>query len=204
MRGDYKSGRVKDPTAKISSNHEKIVRKYVKEFMDKAVRKRDERQKMKASQSGAVSDTKTGTPGTPAKEGGSECTSDSVAAIADDPVLSDSASELKRKRQEEGRFGSPKRTRTGSEVPQPTPPPPPPPPPVSNENEDSINTPVDNALATSFAEVADRGPIGNKTAFQTDGHGSPMQLATPPTNGSSDQSQTLVNGSNTPRPQQQR
>ncbi|USP80453.1 uncharacterized protein yc1106_07727 [Curvularia clavata] len=206
VRGDYKSGRVKDPTAKISSNHEKTVRKYVKEFMDKAVRKRDERQKMKASQSGTASDTKNGTPATPqdaVKEEGSESTSDIVATMADDPALSDSASELKRKREEEGRFGSPKRTRTGSEVLQPTPPPPPPPPPASTENENPGLTPMDNALAPSSTEVVDRGPIGDKTAFQIDSHGSPMQLATPPTNGSGDRNQALVNGSTASPSQQQ-
>jgi hypothetical protein len=180
VRGDYKSGRVKDPTAKISSNHEKTVRKYVKEFMDKAVRKKDERQKMKTAQGGIVCGTL-----------------DSTAATVDDASLSDSASELKRKREEEGRFGSPKRTRTGSEVPQPAPPPPPP-PPASTNNEEPRLTPMNEASTTSFSDAADRGPNEGKATLQLDGYGSPMQLATPPTNGFGNQEQALINGSSDP------
>jgi len=200
VRGDYKSGRVKDPTAKISSNHEKTVKKYVSEFMDKAVKKKEERQKLKASQGGGKSDTKEGTPGTPqdAPKGGEDGWTDSMAATADDASPTDSTSDLKRKRAEEGRSGSPKRTRTGSEVPQPAPPPPPP-PPASTENGESSLTPMDDASTISFPEVGDRGNTGGKTAFQLDGYGSPMQLATPPTNGSGDHRQRPLNGGNNTR-----
>lgn len=178
MRGDYKSGRVKDPTAKISSNHEKTVRKYVKEFMEKAVKKKDERQKIKTPQNDTIRGT-----------------SDSLAATVDEASLSDSASELKRKREEEGRFGSPKRTRTSSETPQPAPPPPPP-PLESIEDAESSLTPMDETPTTSFPGAADSLPNGVKTTLQLGDYGSPMQLATPPTNGFVDQKQPLVNGSN--------
>ena len=200
VRGDYKSGRVKDPTAKISSNHEKTVKKYVSEFMDKAVKKKEERQKLKASQGGGKSDTKEGTPDTPqdAPKGGEDGWTDGMAATADDASPTDSTSDLKRKRAEEGRSGSPKRTRTGSEVPQPAPPPPPP-PPASTENGESSLTPMDDASTISFPEVGDRGNTGGKTAFQLDGYGSPMQLATPPTNGSGDHRQRPLNGGNNTR-----
>ncbi|KAJ5055900.1 histone-lysine N-methyltransferase [Bipolaris maydis] len=178
VRGDYKSGRVKDPTAKISSNHEKTVRKYVKEFMEKAVKKKDERQKIKTPQNDTIRGT-----------------SHNLAATVDEASLSDSASELKRKREEEGRFGSPKRTRTSSETPQPAPPPPPP-PLESTEDAESSLTPMDETPTASFPDAADSLPNGVKATLQLGDCGSPMQLATPPTNSFIDQKQPLVNSSN--------
>ena len=56
MRGDYKSGRVKDPTAKISSKHEKTIKTFVKDYMDKAVKKKLEREQAKASKGGRSQD----------------------------------------------------------------------------------------------------------------------------------------------------
>jgi histone-lysine N-methyltransferase SETD2 len=176
VRGDYKSGRVKDPTAKISSNHENTIKKFVKDFMDKAVRKKEDRQKLKAAQSGIKSDLPYESPSTPQGPTGD----------ADEASPTDSTSDLKRKRDEEALAGSPKRTRTSSENQQ-SGPPPPPPPPATTEVEETTLTPMDDASTMSFSDAADRGALGNKASFQLDGYGSPMQLATPPTNGSGDQ-----------------
>jgi histone-lysine N-methyltransferase SETD2 len=191
VRGDYKSGRVKDPTARISSNHEKTVRDEVKRFMDKAVKKKQERQKMKAAQSGVKSDLTSESPSTPSGPAGD----------ADEASPSDSTSDLKRKRDGEAQSGSPKRTRTTSESQQSAPPPPPPPPATTDVEETSL-TPMDDTSAMSFPDSAERVSTGSKMAFQLDGYGSPMQLATPPTNGSNgsgDQQQThhSVNGERT-------
>ena len=135
MRGDYKSGRVKDPTARISSNHEKTVRDEVKRFMDKAVKKKQERQKMKAAQSGVKLDLTSESPSTPSGPAGD----------ADEASPSDSTSDLKRKRDGEAQSGSPKRTRTTSENQQSAPPPPPPPPATTDVEETSL-TPMDLSL----------------------------------------------------------
>jgi histone-lysine N-methyltransferase SETD2 len=188
VRGDYKSGRVKDPTARISSNHEKTVKEEVKRFMDKAVKKKQERQKLKAAQGGVKSDLTNESPGTP----------QGPAGDANDASPADSTSDLKRKREEEGLSDSPKRTRTSSENQQSAPPPPPPPPATTDLEETSL-TPMDDASTMSSFDFVERGNTGAKATLQLDGYGSPMQLATPPTNGSGDQrTQKSVNGSRPP------
>ena len=47
VNSDYKNNRVQDPT-KLSEKHQKQVKKYVKDFFDRAVEKNRERQKRKA------------------------------------------------------------------------------------------------------------------------------------------------------------
>ncbi|KAI4910389.1 hypothetical protein J4E90_007824 [Alternaria incomplexa] len=182
VRGDYKSGRVKDPTAKISSNHENTIKKYVKDFMDKAVKKKEERQRLKAAQGGSKSDLTNESPSTPQAPSGD----------ANDASPTDSTSDLKRKRDEETQSGSPKRTRTSSEN-QESAPPPPPPPPATTDVEETL-TPMDETSTLSFPDATERSTLGNKPSLQLDGYGSPMQLATPPTNGSGDQRSRPVNG----------
>jgi histone-lysine N-methyltransferase SETD2 len=177
VRGDYKSGRVKDPTAKISSNHEKTVKKYVKEYMDKAVKKKEEREKQKVAHGGGSKDDSPGTPLGEPKDGDVEWTNNDIMDAS--PV--DSAPDHKRKRGEELGLDSPKRTRTASEDVHSAPPPPPP-PPASTEVEDF--TPMDDAFPLSFPEATEGEILKGKAAMQLDGYGSPMQLATPPTNGS--------------------
>lgn len=179
VRGDYKSGRVKDPTAKISSNHEKTIKKYVKEYMDKAVKKKEEREKQKSTPNGAQSSSKDenspGTPNPAPKDEDVEWTNDMLDAS---PV--DSTSDHKRKREEDAALASPKRTRTHSEDVRSAPPPPP--PPATSEREEQI------LLESADAELLSRGKAG-----RLDGNASPMQLATPPTNGSGSGSRP-VNG----------
>lgn len=197
MRGDYKSGRVKDPTAKLSSRHEKTVKNYVKEFMDKAVKKKEERDKQKVARNADGLDTSAA--GVEEKSGIEEVEwDDDMMDIQDDMAAShdaspaDSSSELKRKREGHEEPGSPKKSRTGTDELQPAPPPPPPPPPA----EDLIN--VDEEYDSPIPEVGfgnnnDGIAVNGKRVLQENDH-SPMQLATPSTNGSNQPGRSTEQG----------
>lgn len=134
VRGDYKSGRVKDPTAKLSSRHEKTVKNYVKEFLDKAVKKKEERDRQKAAR---VNGTKEVSPTTVTQDTpDAEMSDDDMDAkmemgASNEASPADSSTELKRKHDGDEDPSSPKKSRTGSGELQP-PPPPPPPPPAEN------------------------------------------------------------------------
>lgn len=173
VRGDYKSGRVKDPAAKISSKHEKTVKTYVKDFMDKAVKKKEEREKARAARGEAAHDDKGATPDTP------QVDIDDTPGPAISP--NDSSSELKRKRGDE-EDNSPRniRSRTG-EPPAPPPPPPPPAGDMPMDIEEFDLTPMDDGSMVSFTEGT---PSSGKLPLRAGDQPSPMQLATPPTNGS--------------------
>ncbi|KAL5121403.1 histone methyltransferase set2 [Pleosporales sp. CAS-2024a] len=199
VRGDYKSGRVKDPTAKLSSRHEKTVKNYVKEFMDKAVKKKEERDKQKAS--GLPGDT-AASPTAEIHKGDLERVEwdDDMMDIHKDITASNDASpteslaELKRKREGEAEDpGSPKKTRTSTDELATAPPPPPPPPP-----EDFVELDARNQASAARAglEKDRQFSINGRVGLQENGH-SPMQLATPSTNGShqTDQKSELGNGS---------
>jgi hypothetical protein len=134
VRGDYKSGRVKDPTAKLSSKHEKTVKNYVKEFMDKAVKKKEERDRQKAAR---IADGKAESPAAPVAESPVipdieevEWDDDMMDLQNDDDESPAESSELKRKREGDEDPSSPKKTRTGEDEL----PPPPPPPPMAETN----------------------------------------------------------------------
>lgn len=175
MRGDYKHGKVKDPTAKLEPKHERTVKKFVKDFLDKAVQKKAQRDK-EASQDGAkaeshlekIKKSDSESPLTPDLKTEME---DVLASPSNDEILDSqqgtptgsSTSELKRKREDDA-SGSEKKTKT--DVLEPPPPPPPPP---------TGDMPVDGE-GIVYAAVEDMGKAA-----------SPMQLATPPT--------TLTNGS---------
>ncbi|KAF2261669.1 hypothetical protein CC78DRAFT_345430 [Lojkania enalia] len=158
VRGDFKAKRVEDPTAKLSSRHERAVKKFVKEFMDKAIIKKEARDKEKLAKSKQkVNEQEIGsTPETPNLEGKSEKDDqdDDMLVVSDDEdtkcrqtsPTDMSVAELKRKREGDVDLGSPKKSRV--EVPPAIPPPPPPP-------------------------IED--------ASRAENNHSPMQLATPPT-----------------------
>jgi hypothetical protein len=179
VRGDYKAGRVKDPTAKLSSRHEKTVKNYVKEFMDKAVKKKEEHDKRKAVRK---AEGKNVSPS--AVEGKDDIEEiewdDDLMDIQKDLAGShdasptDSMSELKRKREADEDPSSPKKTRLSTDELAPAPAPPPPPPPT-----DGIPD-----MDEEYASLGELGNINGKAAPQENGHPSPMQLATPSTNGS--------------------
>lgn len=186
MRGDFKSNRVKDPAAPIGTKHEKTVKTFVKDFMDKAVRKKTDREKSKASRKDALSngdipqsvDSKT--PETPrfdleteseTKESGSKLDSQDASPTGS------AGADLKRKREEDGEPASPKKFRTEAQVS----PPPPPPPPAEDMHmgvADTTLTPMDDD-PVSVHSISEGSVNGIKT--RTQHLASPTQLATPPT-----------------------
>jgi hypothetical protein len=91
-----------------------------------------------------------------------------------DASPTDSMSELKRKREADEDPSSPKKTRLSTDELAPAPAPPPPPPPT-----DGIPD-----MDEEYASLGELGNINGKAAPQENGHPSPMQLATPSTNGS--------------------
>lgn len=176
VRGDYKSGRVRDPAAKLSSKHEKTVKNYVKDFMDKAVIKKEEREKARAARGDVAQHDKGTTPDTPQIE------VDGTPDVATDFNISpnDSSSELKRKREDET-DESPRNIRSRTdERPAPPPPPPPPADDMPIDVDESDLTPMDDGSMSSFMEGT---PTNGKVALRASGQPSPMQLATPPING---------------------
>ncbi|KAF2640743.1 hypothetical protein P280DRAFT_326288 [Massarina eburnea CBS 473.64] len=190
VRGDFKSGRVKEPNAPVSSKHEKTIKSIVKEFMDKAVKKKSEREKGKTAKAeskahgdatGTMADGRS--PGTPLA--GLKVEHDHEMSDADtslsheiSPVES-SSTDLKRKREEDGEPSSPKKSRTAMPLDAPPPPPPPPPP------ADDILTPMEehDGMIDGALSVNGKGKVPqDKVAIA-------CHLATPPTNGTTDQEQ---------------
>lgn len=167
----------------------------MKEFLDKAVKKKKEREKQTDAKPDAqgnaasVSDV--------AKAEGAE-SDDDMLDIQDEPMASHEASpatsELKRKRTEDGGFDSPKRTRTSEDLEQAPPLPPPPPPPLEDMPTDMNLTPMDESFTPPFPEVEVPTTISSKATLTANGHLSPMQLATPPTNSATEQKARPVNG----------
>jgi [histone H3]-lysine36 N-trimethyltransferase len=217
VRGDYKHNKVKDPTAKLDSKHEKTVKKFVKEFMDKAVQKKEAKDKDKAARAEKRARTKPegmvlvaeDTPETPRKEEKGESDDDLLEISEDededldqDSPADSSATDLKRKREEDGELGSPKKSRTEG-TPAPPPPPPPPPPPAEDmplDVEESSLTPVD--YADPFILAALNGSPSTELLPDRlkNGAESPMQLATPPTtmNGSCEHESSAKDGEQPP------
>ena len=139
VASDYKNRRVDDPTF-ITPKQEKKVRKFVKDFFDRAVVKYKDFEKRKADQ-----------PGKPASGAGPSQPGDAAVSAAvetpskDDVVLSDveddtpgsPSSDRKRKREDDGESvgaetpsetPSVKRIKDDEVIRSPSPPPPPPPP----------------------------------------------------------------------------
>lgn len=175
VRGDYKSGRVKDPAAKINSKHEKTVKNYVKDFMEKAVKKKEEREKVRTARGEAAH----ASPDTP------QLDVDDTPGVAASP--NDFSAELKRKREDDA-DDSPRNLR--SRIDEPPAPPPPPPPPAGDmpvDLEEAELTPMDDGSMGSFTESA---PFNGKLPLRASDQASPMQLATPPTNGSGENKST--------------
>lgn len=180
VRGDYKSGRVKDPTAKLSTRHEKSIKNFVKEFMDKAVKKKEERDKLKANGGGEGSTPKDPRSTTPTGDIDMEEVKweDDIknGEASHDASPADSTSELKRKRHQDDEPNSPKKSRTEhADVPAP---PPPPPPPPAGESVEEYGHDLDMSESIVYCS--------NGRVEETKDYGHPklMQLATPSTNGS--------------------
>ena len=184
MRGDFKADRVKDPTAPISSKHEKTVKSFVKDFMDKAVKKKTEREKEKAPRNSETNGDAslpldTATPETPrfGLETEEARMAGALSSYNAASPIEPSGAELKRKRAEGGEPASPKKSRTDT---QPIPPPPPPPTddmPIDLEG--STLTPMDDD-PVSVHSTSDGSVNGVRSKILED-LASPTQLATPPT-----------------------
>lgn len=158
------------------------MKNYVKDFMDKAVKKKEEREKMRTARGDAAQDEKEATPGTPQID-----TDDALEAIVEANISpNDSSSELKRKREDEA-DESPRNIRSRVDEP-PAPPPPPPPPAEDMPMEDESVTLMDDGSMSSSESTT----VNGKVAQQASGQPSPMQLATPPINGSGE---SRTNGS---------
>ena len=141
VASDYKNKRVGDPTAALSEKQSLKIKKYVKDFLARAVEKYDVHQKKQLSKNEQSGNDNTHNSGN--ADSGLNSPKD-VCDVADDIALSDveedespDALERKRKRDVEiidsaGATPSdgpdPKRQR-GEESIEPNPPPPPPPPP---------------------------------------------------------------------------
>lgn len=142
VASDYKHNRVEDPTM-ISEKQEKKVKKYVKDFLDKAVIKHHEHEKRKGGQKATFGSEKAGESG--AAETITSVETPEGPGPDDDIVMSDvedvpaSSPERKRKREEDSDMldasltpeetQSLKRVKEDEATEEPSPPPPPPPPP---------------------------------------------------------------------------
>jgi hypothetical protein len=186
VRGDFKSGRVKDPSTPVSSKHEKVIKVFVKDFMDKAAKKKMERDNGKAARTdssakddAATRTTETDTPETPRP--GDETLHPSDTEHSKSHDVSPAESYLKRKREGNDSPTSPKKSRT-ERVPAPPPPPPPPADDMPGLDGTSLTPQYDEP--NSFHSMSDKEgssvAINGKSRLQQD---DVMQLATPPTNG---------------------
>lgn len=161
VESDYKNKRVHDPTT-LTPKMEKNIKHHCREYFDKAVVRKKERDTRKAAeraQKAASSDGTTGQPPSTSAPDGSPISKPEDFAKADEElVLSDmedddpanetpssshADSELKRKREaddtpltaasDEDTISTPlKRARSDLDSPQAAPPPPPPPPPPAD------------------------------------------------------------------------
>lgn len=147
--------------------------------MDKAVKKKEEREKQKASQGDVKAESKGEASNTPPEMDEVEWADDMMdVAASNDGSPADSTSDLKRKRDGDEDTASPKRSRFGTDELAQAPPPPPPPPAedIIDVDEEFGVTPTDEVMSSNGVE---------KVPFRANGHTSPMQLATPSTNGKS-------------------
>lgn len=176
VASDYKNNRVEDPT-KISPKHEKKVKKYVKDFFDKAVAKKAEHDKRRAEKRAAL---KAGTNGTKELE---PSHAEAEPDLPDDEILakavefeveiSDDESpaqlvgsvpatpgeeSLKRKRDDlndsltSTPADTPYKRIKDEDSAEPSPPPPPPPPPGEDMGEALLNDQMDMDLEAQLAE----------------------------------------------------
>lgn len=148
VASDYKNRRVVDPTVPLSEKQTLKIKKYVKDFLTRAVEKFDEHQKKEgpiidgstseAQTMTSLDDKDAGSPNKDDVDGGE----DDLASDMDADSLS--SQDLKRKREADllpdssgetpSDGPSTKRIRS-EEMPEPSPPPPPPPPPDSATDE---------------------------------------------------------------------
>ena len=149
VASDYKNNRVEDPRTKLSEKQVIKIKKYVKDFLDRAVQKYTEQQKRKAAKSSSQ-DKSTPNPDlpditpsdSPAVKNGQEGDEEDVTLSDVDELETPSGSDRKRKHAHvlDSEAATPsegsdvKRLRSQDEA-EPSPPPPPPPPPDTSREE---------------------------------------------------------------------
>jgi hypothetical protein len=143
VNSDYKHNRVSDPT-KISSKQEKNIKKFVKEFFDKAVVKHREHEKRKKEREAKGANGEKGSgmisPIRPQdKDDSKDGLIEDEVKLTDDEGSDNEDEDLngngrKRKDVDEDEETSSKRAKTeGEDEMMDTPPPPPPPPPPTED-----------------------------------------------------------------------
>ncbi|KAF2840261.1 hypothetical protein M501DRAFT_932102 [Patellaria atrata CBS 101060] len=205
VESDYKNKRVDDPT-KMHEKGLKALKKYVRGYFDeclKGLRKEAEKKKAAEKAKGEISSS---TPKASEVVKAPEEDDEKAKADSDDDMMNEisddeesptkngtsptGSPDLKRKREYEDANGesslgdedmsSPKKSRMDT-----PPPPPPPPPPTEGRPEDGDMNTFDTDEMT-----VDDGMTESYNEHGTDGS-NPMQLATPPTNGSSEHDEAL-------------
>lgn len=202
VESDYKNKRVSDPR-KMGEKQIKAAKKYVLDYMNKAVHKKREhdkkkiaREEEKARDEAAKRPNSTTplitAPGSPAGDNDEE--EDMDIEMSDDDEADNTASDIALKRKRDGETpatpiddddataGANKRLKTEEEA---TPPPPPPPPPPAEDD-----YPMDeSATPTQEPSPVESEARGYEEVKAVNGNGtrSPVQLATPSTNGSYEQ-----------------
>ncbi|KAK6843696.1 SET domain-containing protein [Apiospora arundinis] len=151
VSSDYKNKRVDDPTF-ITDKQEKKVKKYVKEYFDKAVQKYTAHERKKADQTGQSSNATSLEPGSSFDTAARDA--EVVLTDDEDAAPTPASSERKRKREEEDAGSA---TATPSDIPiikrlredeggLASPPPPPPPPPEGDETMEAVSAEQDRIV----------------------------------------------------------
>lgn len=185
VASDYKNNRVDDPTT-ITEKQEKKIRRYVKDFFERAVQKFKEHQQKTAGEAakaepGVPLSSEGAMPETLAESPTTKLDEDIVMTDDEAPGSTPASSDRKRKREDET-AGSPALTPSDTPVIKrvkdedgdaPSPPPPPPPPPPPREGETLPGTDIDeqeaalmreNEEAQRVAEAAERQKLQEQEA----------------------------------------
>lgn len=213
VASDYKHNRVDDPTM-ISEKQEKKVKKYVKDFLDKAVIKHHEHEKRKGDHK-----TRDGL-----EKAGESSAAEAITSVEtpggtgpdDDVVMSDvedapaSSPERKRKRDEDSDMPdasltpdetqSLKRIKEDETTEEPSPPPPPPPPPEA-EMVDVMLTPSqadeysqEQVEAQRLADEAEQDRIRQEEALERENEEAMREFEMEQKNQHATTSNGMVNG----------
>ncbi|KAH6654171.1 hypothetical protein BKA67DRAFT_592423 [Truncatella angustata] len=167
VSSDYKNNRVEDPTS-VSKKQEHKIKKYVKEFFDKAVIKYNAAEKKKSEKGQSGANSFSGTPtGTTKLDDDMKVEDDII--MSDDEGIDSTPPEQKRKRDDDVDMTpsgpSPKRVKE-----EDAPPPPPPPPPPAGDA--LVDPPVDADTDTLRQQEAElERARGNAEGSRCNSHG---------------------------------
>ncbi|KAK9795742.1 hypothetical protein SCARD494_04713 [Seiridium cardinale] len=166
VSSDYKNNRVDNPTS-ISKKQEQKVKKYVREFFDKAVMKYsalETKKKAERIQNGDGSLSSTPTTATKLED---EIKVEDDIILSDDEGIDSTPSDHKRKREDDLDMtpSEPSPKRVKDEENAPTPPPPPPPPPGGDTPRDTFVDADTDALRRQEAELERENEL-NRLEFE--------------------------------------